>query len=166
MSKAEPLDELESNPTDGRAIALMLWKGRYTNPEMAIQITPDDIKSFDACIEYLEVTPEVRIHRPRGRPAQAAQPATAKRSAVPAQPAEPDKPYVLVQLVDKDGNSIKPIESTVEGAKIRDHHDAIRRAKDNAGQIADQLLGNLAQGTTSEDTIREAAKLLKTLAKA
>lgn len=164
--KADPLDDLENNPGDGRAIALMLWKDRFNNPEMAIQVTADDIKGLDDCTAYLKVTPEVRVFRPKGRPAQEAQPQTAKRSAVPAVPAGPRPDYVLIQLVDKDGNAIKPVENTIEKREMQIEADNIRNAKTQATAVANELLSGLAAGNYSDATIRDAAKLLMLLAKA
>lgn len=149
------------------ALGLLLWKGRYTNPEMAVQITAQDIAEYEACTEYLGVTPRVNILRPQGRPAQPAQPATAKRSAIPATPGEPPRPYVLVCLVDHTtGDGFKPIESTEEGAKIRDQHDALRRHRDRAPHLAAQLLAELQSGMFTDGTMRDAAATLTALAKA
>lgn len=164
--KTNPLDDLDANPGDGRAIALMLWKDRHRNPDMAIQITADDIKGFDDCTAYLKVTPEVRIFRPKGRPAQEAQPQTARRSAVPAVPAGPRPDYVLIQLVDKDGNAIKPVENTVEKRDMQIEADSIRNAKTSAAAVANELLAGVASGSYSDATIRDAANLLMLLAKA
>lgn len=164
--KTNPLDDLDANPGDGRAIALMLWKDRHRNPDMAIQITADDIKGLDDCTAYLKVTPEVRVFRPKGRPAVEAQPATAKRSAVPASPAGPRPDYVMIQLVDTDGNAIKPVENTVEKREMQIEADNIRNAKHQAPIVAQELLAGVASGSYSDATIRDAARLMMLLAKA
>ena len=164
-----PLERFEKLPKDEatlKAIAMLLWKDRYNNPEMSVQVSAENIESLNKCTAYLEVEPQVRIFRPQGRPEVPYQPATAKRSAIPAQPEEPPKPYILIQLTDKDGNNFKPIESTEEGAKIRDQHDAVRRAKDQAKVLAQQLLADLSSGAYSDSTIRDTAQILMTLAKA
>lgn len=146
------------------AVALLLWKNRFLNPELAVQITEQDIKEYMACTEYLQVDPRVKIFRPKGRPAQPAQAATKTRSAIPATEAEPDRPFVMVMITDKDGNAFKPIESTEEGAKIRDHHNQLRAFRDRAGETANRLMADLAAGNFSDATIREAAQMLKTFA--
>lgn len=150
-----------------KVIALMLWKDRHRNPEMAVQITEADITSFKACTDYLEVTPEVRIVRPQGRPAQEAVPAQGKRRAVSARAAEPARPFVAVNVVAKGTtNSIKPIENSEENAQRRDEADRLRRVRDQALGLANSLLADLAQNQTSNSTIREAAQALQTLARA
>lgn len=162
----ERFEKLSRDEATLKAVAMLLWKDRYRNPEMSVQITEEDMVSLNKCAEYLKVVPQVRIFRPQGRPGQPFQPATQKRSAIPEVPAEGPRPYILVQMVDqKTGDAFVPIESTEEGAVIRDEHNAIRKAKDNARQLADQLLADLSSGSFSDSTIREAAKALATLAK-
>lgn len=149
-----------------KVIALMLWKERFRNPEMALQITEHDIKGFNDCVQYLEVTPDVLIVRPQGRPAQDAVPAQGKRRAVPARAGEPPRPFVAVNMVAKGTvNSIKPIENNEEDAKRRDEAEALRRVRDRAAGIAAALMADLAQSQFSTNTVREAAAALQTLAR-
>ena len=149
-----------------RIIALMLWKDRHRNPEMALQITQPDLKGFTDCMNYLEVEPDVVIFRPQGRPAQAAIPAMGKRRAVPAYPSEPPRPFVTVNLVQRGTmNSIKPIENNEDDAKKRDQGEELRRWRDKAPQIARQLLQDVGAGQFSTATIQEAAQALVALAR-
>ena len=45
-----PLDRLVASDPK-RAIAMLLWKNRHANPELNVQITEQDIKGFDDCVE-------------------------------------------------------------------------------------------------------------------
>lgn len=119
-------------------IALLLWKDRYRNPEMAVQITDKDVSEWQQCTEYLGVTPKVLIHRPGGK--------------------------LVVQVVDERGNSIVPIESTGEGADARDHSAALRAARNKAGELAARLRNDFTSGAFSLSTLNEAADTLLILA--
>lgn len=156
LAKADPKE----------VIALILWKDRFRNPEMAVQITEQDITKWKACTEYLEVKPQVSIHRPQGRPAMPGSPATSTRSAIPPTPAEPPRPYVMVQILDQQGNSITPIENDEEHAKIRDQANEVRRYRERAAGLASQMVNELRSGTIIDSTILEAAQALSALAKA
>lgn len=164
--KKDALDKLaEADPRE--IIALILWKDRHRNPDMAVQITEKDLAGFRACVDYLEVEPEVSIIRPQGRPAQVAIPAAGKRRGTPARPAEPPRPFVAVNLVAKGTmNAIKPIENNEEDAKIRDQTDALRRYRDKANELASVLLRDVASGQFSTSTIQEAAQALVAMARA
>lgn len=165
----DPLKTFEALSRDEaltKSVAMLLWKDRYRNPDMAVQVSAADLESFTKCTDYLSVEATVRIHRPQGRAAQEAMPATAKRSAQPAIPAESPRPYILIQLTDKDGNSFVPIESTEDGAVLRDAANAQRTMKHRAPEIAAQLMSDLSGGAYSDATIREAAQMLMGLAKA
>lgn len=161
----DALDTLaQTDPKD--IIALLLWKDRFRNPEMAVQITEQDIAKWRACTEYLEVKPQVSIHRPQGRPASPGTPATATRSGTPPTPAEPPRPYVVVQILDQQGHGIKPIENNEEDAKIRDRSNELLKYRDRGAQIAAQLLMELRTGELTDGTVSEAAQALTALAKA
>lgn len=152
-----------ADPQD--AMALMLWKDRHRNPEFTVTITADDIKELQDCAAYLDVKPEVRIYRPPGRPEVPARPATATRSATPFIPAEPPRPYVLVQMVDsKTGHAFKPIENSEPNAKLRDAAEAWRKAADRASSLSAQIMAELSSGSITDGTMREAAAALIVLA--
>lgn len=149
-----------------QAIMMLFWKDRYRNPEMSVQVTEADLAEFRKCIEYLEIVPQVRIYRPQGRAAHPGTPKTARGEAMPARAAEPPRPFVVIQLVDKEGNGFKPIESTEEGAAERDKANELRRHRDRAASLADQIVSDASSGTTSMATIQDAARTLKALARA
>lgn len=164
----DQLDQFAEEATKDprKVIALMLWKERHRNPEMAVQITEQDITGFNACVDYLDVKPDVLIVRPQGRPAQEAVPAQGKRRAVPARAGEPARPFVAVNVVAKGTvNSIKPIENNEEDAKRRDEAERLRRVRDQAQGLANALMADLAQSQFSTTTVREAAAALQTLAR-
>lgn len=148
-------------------IALILWKARHQNPEMSLQITEKDINGYRACVKYLEVTPEVRIARPQGRPAQEYIPARGRFKEVQARPAEPARPFVFVGLVEEGTeNCIRPVENNEEDYGIAQKAEALRAARDKGPQLANQLISDMNNGTFSSATIQEAAQILITLAKA
>lgn len=161
----DALDQLAaSDPRE--VLALLLWKDRYRNPDMTVQITENDITSFRACTAYLDVEHAVKIERPQGLPAQAAVPESGNRRAVPARPAQPPRPFVVVQVIQKDtGDAIKPIESDEEGAKRRDRADNLRRFKDAAPELSGALKQQAITGNFSSSLIAEAADALAALAK-
>lgn len=165
VKKLDVLDQLALGDAS-EIIALMLWKDRHRNPDMTLQITEADIAGFRKCTEYLEVVPKLRIERPQGLPAQEGIPAVGNRRAVPARAAEPPRPFVVVQVVDKDGNGIKPIESEEDGAKLRDEADKLRQIRDTAPGLASQLIADARAGSFSSSMVIEAAESLKTLARA
>jgi hypothetical protein len=66
-TRKDPLDELATGDLK-RIIALMLWKQRHENPEMAVLINRKDLKGLRDCAAYLEVEPDVRIFRRQGDP--------------------------------------------------------------------------------------------------
>ena len=160
----DPLDALAAaDPRE--VIALMLWRDRMRNPELALQIGEEELEQYTACIRYLKVAPQVRIFRPQGVPAQDAIPATGNRRAVPARAAIPPRPYVIVSLVDKDGNAIKPIESTQENYDASLERERVRRFRDNAPQLAQQLLNMAKSGEYSLAVMQECADALIALAR-
>ena len=153
----------ERNPK--QAIMLMFWKARHQNPEFSLNITEADLKGFTDCVNYLGVEPEVRIHRPQGLPAQAPVPAHGNRRAVPGREAKPPKPFVVVQMVDAEGNAIVPIENNEKDQDDGLQAKALARTRENAPRLAAQLMNDVRSGNLSNDTITEAANSLIALAK-
>lgn len=163
-TQIDPLDAFaDGDPF--KAVAILLWKDRHRNPEMAVQVTPADLKGFAECVEYLKVTPEVRIHRPQGRPAQAGIPERAGRPAIAARPAEPPRPFVMIQLVDKDGSAIKPVENNEDDYQKGLLAERRRKARDQADMLATTLKGELASGDFNKSTIDGVCEALLVLAK-
>ncbi len=163
----DALDKLEQADAH-TVIALMLWKDRHRNPDLSIQITEEDINGLQACAQYLDVKPEVLIERPRGRPATPAlPPSRIHPQGYPAQPAEAPRNFVFVGVgyFEKElFNSIKPIESTEEGAKVRDAANRLRTLRERGPQLARELMANAASGTFSSAQVEEAAQMLNDFA--
>ena len=170
VKKLDPLDALAQDPL--RVMQLMIWVNRHRNPDMFFQINEADLQAFDACMKYQKVRPTVLIKRPPEIPAQPAIPAHGNRRGVPARPAIPARPYVMVSLVeiDKNGkvteNVIRPIESNEDDYDTQQQVAEVRRAKDRAPMLAQEILKGAANGETSLSDIQDAANCLITLARA
>lgn len=161
----DPLDQLvDGDPKD--VLALILWKNRHNNPELSVQITAKDIEGFQACCEYLEVEPEVRIIRPAGRPAQEAMVKNGQVIA-PARPADPPKPFVVAQIVAKGtDNAIRPVENNLEDYDRQQQMAAVRKARDQASMHAANILTAVKTGEWSLSDMQEAANALTIMAAA
>lgn len=162
--KQHPLDALAKDSE--RVMALMLWVNRHRNPDLFAQITEKDLAGFEDCMRYLKVKPQVRIFRPEGLPAQAAIPATHHRRAVPAREATPPKPFVMVTLVDEKGDAIRPVENNEEDYDRAQDATQVRKARDQAPQLAQLILNQARTGEYSLSDITDAANALLTLARA
>lgn len=162
---SDPLDQLAAGDI-GRVIALMLWKDRHRNPDLSVHITAQDIAGFEACVRYLEVTPEVKILRPPGRPAMPAiPPSRTNPNGWPARPAEAPRPHVFVGLVQKGSlDGFKPIENNEEDARRRDQANRLRRLKETGPGLAREMVAMAQSGTFSTATIEEAAQAIMDLA--
>lgn len=161
----DPLDALVSGDPS-RAIALMLWKARHREPNLYVQIDEHDIRGFDDCITYLKVKPVVRIFRPEGLPAQPAVPAQGNRRPVPARAATPAKPYVLISLVDEQGNAIRPVENNEGDFETAQDAATVRKARDQAVDLAQRIVQQARTGEYSLSDMTDAANALVTLARA
>ena len=159
MAKRKPkeLDELdklvEGDPL--QVIALMLWKNRMREPDMYVQIFEKDIQALNDCITYLKVPMVVSIHRPQGEAAQAAEAGTTTRRPVPARPAQPPKPYVIVTLVDDRGDLIKPVENNQADFDAASEAANVRKAKDRADELSARVLRQVNSGETSLSDIQD-----------
>lgn len=164
--KKDPLDALaEGSPLE--VIALMLWKNRHREPDMYVQITETDIKGFRDSVEYQKLKPSVSILRDQGQPASPAIPAVGKRRAIPARPATPPKPFVMVTLVEEGtGNVIRPIENNDQDYDHAQEVAQIRRAREQAPQLADLLMRMARSGDYSESDLADAANTLRILSRA
>ncbi len=161
----DPLDALtQGDPL--QVIAVMLWKNRMREPDMYVKIDEHDLKGFQDCVGYLKVKPTVKIARPQGVPAQAAIPATANRRAVPAREAIPPRPYVLVTLVDEKGDAIRPVENNEEDFDAAKASAEVRRARDQAPDIAQRIVNQARSGEYSLSDIQDAANALLILSRA
>ena len=136
-----------------KIIALMLWKQRMREPDLYVQLEEKDIDGLQQCCDYLKVEPQVHIIRPEGTPPQPAVPASQGRRAVPAQPATPPRPFVIVALVDaKTGDRIVPVENNQEDFDLSRHAARVRKARDQAPMLAARLM---EQGQIGRASCRE-----------
>lgn len=154
--------DIQATPT--LAVQLILWKQRHSNPDMSVLITEDDLQGFRACVDYLEVEPTLRCFQPGGRPER---PAFKKKDGteVPAQPAIPPREECVVQLTDKGGNAITPIErSSEEQAKGRQGREVQQIKSKVPGLVAD-LRQMSMRGETSSAMLEEACGALLIMAR-
>ena len=165
-AKLDPLDALAGGDPRG-IIALMIWKNRLREPDMFVKIEEGDIAGFQDCVRYLKVVPDVLIERPAGLPEQAAIPATANRRAIPGRAATPPKPYVIVTLVEKGTkNMIRPVENNETDYDRAADVQKVRKARDQAGGLAQRLRHQAASGEYSLSDMSDAAEALEILARA
>lgn len=166
VTRLDALDQLaRGDPKE--VIALMLWKGRHRNPDLYAQIEEKDLAGFQACMAYQKVTPTVMIKRPQGTPEQPALPATRGRSARPAIPATGPKPFVIVALVEeRTENAIKPVENNQADYDVAQDAATVRKARDQAPELARRILAGAQSGDSSLSDIQDAADALITLARA
>jgi hypothetical protein len=168
----DTLDQALKNWSVEMWTKMVLWKNRNAIPELTVQVTEKDITAWQQCIDYLGITTQLKIYRPQGRPAQAAipevpgTPQRPGRSAIPARAQEPPRPFILVQLLDQDGNTFRPIENSEEARREQEQAERLRRAKDEARSLAGQLQHDMAVGVYSNSLIADAAQALIALANA
>ena len=161
----DPLDTLaEGDPL--KIIALMLWVNRFRQPDMYMQIYDKDIQGLEDCVNYLKVKPVVSIHRPQGTPEQPAQAGSSTRRPVPALPAQPAKPFVIINLVDERGDMIKPVENNSADFDAAGEAAKVRRAKEQAGDIAQRIVQQAHSGEISQSDTQDAADALVVMARA
>lgn len=154
----------EKDPT--LAIQMMLWKDRYRNVGMSVEITARDLAQFTKCVNYLEAKPVISIFQPGGAPAQEAQAAVGKRKAVPARAAIPPRDSCVVQLVDEDGNAITPIEDNEQDQAAGRAAAEVHRARERAAALANEVQNMAAMGDMSTALIEECCRSLRLLAQA
>jgi hypothetical protein len=165
-TKLDKLDALaQGDPL--KILALMLWKNRLREPDLFMQIEEKDIDGFEDCVRYLKVIPEVLIERPAGLPAQPAIPATHHRRAVPARPATPPKPFVIVTLTDaQTGDCFRPIENNEHDYDRSLEMAKIKRIREQAPQMASRLVEQVNKGELSLSDAQDAAEALLLLSRA
>jgi len=169
----DPLDAFveAANADPKRAIAIMLWRARMTNPDMYVRVEEKDLQGLADCVNYLKVKPAILIHREQGQPAQPGLPATKDRRAVPPRMATAPKPYAVIALVEQDKNGnptmnmIKPVENNQEDYDRSLEVAAIQRARDMAPDLAQRLVHASRTGDFSSSDLQEAASALELLAK-
>lgn len=168
-TKTKPQDPLDALVAAGpeRVLQLLLWKARHRQPDLYVQITPEDIKGLDDCVRYLKAKVEARIHRPEGLTAQDAVPASHNRRGVPGREATPPRNYVMVTLVEQGTkNAIRPVENNEEDYDVAADAAALRKARDQAPYLARRLVEQATSGETSLSDTQDAADALLILARA
>lgn len=162
----DPVDALVEQVRRGdtnRVLQLLLWKQRFENPGFTVELHPADIRAFDECVAYLGITPTVHVIRPGGAPAREAF-TTNRGQTVPAKPALPPKPYVVVQMTDDQGHTFVAIENNVADYERQQQAKAADQVRANARSIAGQLQAMANSGSFSTATINDAARALLLLA--
>lgn len=163
-SMNDPLDALTTDTL--RVIALMLWKERFRNPELAVKISDKDLKGMDDCLGYLRLKLDVRIERGAGIPAHPGNPA----KGIPAREAGEPQPYVVVSLLGKDENDIsgpvRPVENNEEDHKQSQIARQVAQARDQAQYLGQRLINAARSGDYSSSELAEAGQALMLLAKA
>lgn len=160
------LDQLaQGDPLE--VIALMLWKARHREPDMYVRIDANDIRAFQDCCRYLKVDYQVQIVRPAAIPASPALPAHGNRRAVPARPEIPARPYVMVKLVERGTEHvIRPVENNQADFDTAADAATVRKARDQASDLAQRLVNQAASGEYSASDMTDAANALLLLARA
>jgi hypothetical protein len=142
--------------------AMLLWKARHQNPEMAVLVTPEDLRAYSESMDYQKIKPEILVYRPEGRPATAAIPAAGNRRAVPARPAEPPRPFVIIGLVERGTrNAVKPIENNEQDYERGELVRQIQVARRNIPDLAASLRRTAATGDFTTATLEDAARTLE-----
>lgn len=166
IRKKDDFDRLAEGDTKD-VLALVLWKARHHFPDLAMTIDAKDMAGYRQCLDYLKATPEVRIVRPLGRPAQDPVPAAGNRRAVPGYPAEPPRPFVVVALVEKGTeNAIRVCENNEGDNELRILAERTKRAREGAQDIAGRIEAMTRQGADiSNSDLLAAAEALRLLAR-
>jgi len=165
-TKAKPADMLDafvaSDPT--RVLQLVFWKTRHQNPEMTVLIREEDLNAFDQCMAYQKVNPGILVYRPEGKPATQGTPAVGTRRAIPASPAEPPRPFVVVGLVERGTrNAVKPVENNEADFNRGELARELQVARRNIPTLAAELRRTAASGDFSSATLEDAARTLELL---
>lgn len=166
-SPTPAVDELDAFALDSEwedFIHMLFWKFRFDNAAASIEVTRADLKAFRECMTYLGVTPKIAVFRPEGSPATPGAPAQGDRRAIPPRPARPPKDYVVIQMVDQDGNAIVPIENNEQDFAKAKEAKRIKGIRDSATQLAAQLQADVQANAISNQTILQAAEALRVLA--
>lgn len=133
--------------------SLLLWKNRHRNPSMTEHITQADHDGFWACMDYQNLTPEVRVvpHRKGGLLVLLAD----ASSEVMMDPKG---------FCSNPGNAIKPIENNEADHAKAMHAVEVEKMKDAGRELARTIRGMMQSGTFSNDVLTEAAATLEGLA--
>jgi len=159
--RSDELDQFAQGNHE-RALQLVLWKHRHLSEEMTVIVTREDIQAFDQCMKYQSAHPQILLYRPEGQPATPAIPAVGNRRAVPARPAEPPRPYVIVSLVERGTrNTIKPIENNEVDYEKGEIGRQLQVTRRNIPDYAAALRRTAATGDFSSGTLEDIARALE-----
>lgn len=163
MAKKPKKDELDLFAESGpeRVLQLVLWKVRHHLNDMSVLVRPEDLQAFEQSMKYQQIRPAVLIYRPEGHPATQAIPAAGNRRAVPARPAEPPRPYVIVGLVQEGTrNAVRAVENNEQDYARGDLQRKIEVAKRNIPAWKADLMNFAATGSYSSSTLESIADAL------
>lgn len=162
---ADPLNAFVELATSqpANAVAALFWHHRHQNPGFSIEVKAADLKAFTDCTDYLKVRPKIQVVRPQGLAAQAPIPAQGNRRAVPGRDAHPPKDYVVIQMVDQDGNGFVAVENNEADLAKQQAQAKAARTKEKALIIASNLQGDVQAGNYSTATMLEAVEALRLL---
>ena len=113
-----------------RALALVLWKMRHSNPEMSVTITKDDIDTLEQCEVYQKLT------------------------AAPAVVEASGKMFVNM-VVEGTADVFKAIESNEQDYQAAERAQKLRQARDQMPELVALVRGQMARGEFSESNITE-----------
>lgn len=161
LEPQDPLDALATGPVED-VLAMMLWKVRHQHPDLSMQFTPKDLTGYAQCVEYQKATPEVRVFRPQGIPAQEAIPAQGNRRAVPARPAMPPRDFVVVSLVHQGTeDAIRVVENNEEDNERRKAAEHLASVKAQVPDLAARLERYARSGELVGSDLLEASRWLR-----
>lgn len=162
----DPLDALVQAGAD-RVAQLLLWKDRIRNPELAVQITEEDIRGFAQCTQYLDIKPALLIWRRPAVEAKPGQAATTNRRAVAPTPGMPPAPFVTVRLVVQGTHDgFKPIENNESDYDASQAANKVRQLRQDIPQLAGAVRAMIASGDYSTSVLNDFVDGAVALAKA
>lgn len=143
---------LDAGPA--RWLELVLWHFRHRNQDLAVVITAKDLEGLEASLDYTKQKAEVSAHLKPGR-LFVSMVEAGTRIVDPA-----------TQEVTSAGNAIRPCENNPQDQALAEKARALDATRQRARELSRELLQAEAQGVFSQETVREAARALTTLADA
>lgn len=154
--KAPPKNPLQAALEAGPArwLELVLWHFRHRNQDLAVVITAKDVEGLQASLDYTKQKAEVVAHLKPGRLFVSLVEA-GTRIVDPA-----------TQETTSAGNAIRPCENNPQDQALAEKARALDATRQRARELSRELLMAEQQGVFSQETVREAARALTTLADA
>ena len=147
-----------------KIIALMLWKNRHENPDLAVKINEADIKGLTDCTTYLGIEPDVRIFRRPAMPSHDAVPGRPGQAGVMAFAGLPAADFVTVCLVAKGTeDTFRPVENNEKDFAIAEKIRNRQRLLASAVPLANRVKNGAAVGDFSQNDIMELADVVLSL---